>query len=321
MQPPPDESRERVRRTLEQEVAQIDSPETAEAVVRRAERLAGDATEQQKAQEAAAAPDDGATAVERAADETPPRDEAAAVLVTAAAQAVAPTPEAPAVLEAAQQALGTQPALGAQPAAGAPATGRGRDLLKAAVLRRMGPLQALDARLFLAVNGGPHPRAADALANAVTVWCNGGWIWSLGVAVAALGRVPRSRQALAILLPVVAGATWTVEYPIKALFRRQRPFIDVVRALVVGKRPGSWSFPSGHTASSFAAAWVLSTVWPRGAPIFFALASGVGFSRVYVGAHYPGDVSSGALLGMLLAEVLRRVVCGPLRRAARRPGN
>src|SRR5204862_288200 len=85
-------------RTLEQEVAQIDSPETAEAVVRRAERLAGDATEQQKAQEAAADAGSAAAAVERAAAETPPRDEAAAVLVTAAAQAVGPTPEAPATV-------------------------------------------------------------------------------------------------------------------------------------------------------------------------------------------------------------------------------
>src|SRR5262249_52358833 len=133
-----------------------------------------------------------------------------------------------------------------------------------------------------------------------------------GVSVPRRCHVRGSRGALRVVLPSVIGATWLVEHPIKEAFRRRRPFIDVVRALVVGKRPGSWSFPSGHTASSFAAAWVLSTIWPRGAPLFFALASGVGFSRVYVGAHYPGDVSSGALLGMLLAELVRRVVRGLL---------
>ena len=41
-------------------------------------------------------------------------------------------------------------------------------------------------------------------------------------------------------------------------------------------------------------------------PIFFGLASTVGFSRIYVGAHYPGDVFSGATLGMLIAEAIRR---------------
>src|SRR4030095_15579774 len=104
---------------------------------------------------------------------------------------------------------------------------------------------------------------------------------------------------MAVPAPV---ATWLVEYPIKAYFRRRRPFIDVVRALVVGKRPGSWSFPSGHTASSFACAWVLSTYWPRRAPLFFTLASIVGLSRIYVGAHYPGDVLSGAIAGTAIAE-------------------
>ena len=80
-----------------------------------------------------------------------------------------------------------------------------------------------------------------------------------------------------------------------------------MRALVVGKKPGSWSFPSGHTASSFAAAWVLSKRWPRQSPLFFALAALVGTSRTYVGAHYPGDVVSGAGAGMLLSEATYRL--------------
>jgi undecaprenyl-diphosphatase len=88
-------------------------------------------------------------------------------------------------------------------------------------------------------------------------------------------------------------ASWSAEYPVKAYFRRRRPFIDVVRALVVGKEPGSWSFPSGHTCAAFAAAWILGRYWPRTRPIF-GIAATVGYSRVYVGAHYPSDVPTGA---------------------------
>ena len=51
-------------------------------------------------------------------------------------------------------------------------------------------------------------------------------------------------------------------------------------------------------------------VWPRRAPLFFGLAATVGFSRIYVGAHYPGDVLAGATLGMVIAEAIRR----PIRR-------
>jgi membrane-associated phospholipid phosphatase len=126
--------------------------------------------------------------------------------------------------------------------------------------------------------------------------------------VAYLMRVPGSWVAVKRLLPSVVIATWLVEYPIKAFFRRRRPFARIVEALVIGKKPGSWSFPSGHTASSFASAWILATVWPKRAAVFFSLAGTVGFSRIYLGAHYPGDVASGAALGMLLSEMVRRVV-------------
>ncbi len=51
---------------------------------------------------------------------------------------------------------------------------------------------------------------------------------------------------------------------------------------------------------------MLSHYWPRRAPLFFALAGTVGFSRVYVGAHYPGDVSSGALAGLVLSTLFRQ---------------
>jgi undecaprenyl-diphosphatase len=298
--PPPDEG-QRVRRVLEEELARIDSPQAAEAVLRRVERLAAGESEADEAEAAAHAPLSAAASVEQAATTTPPRDEAAAVLVTTAAQAVAPTPEAPEVLEGAQKALGTRPVTRPVP----PEAQRGRDLLKDAVLQQMGPLQRLDARLFLAVNRLPHPRWLDTLANALTVFTTSGGAWLLGVVVAGLLGVPRSRRALVDMVPTVLTATWIVEYPVKAIFRRRRPFIDIVRALVVGKRPGSWSFPSGHTASAFASAWVLSRHWPRRAPLFFALASVVGFSRTYVGAQYPGDVTSGAFAGLVLSVILR----------------
>jgi membrane-associated phospholipid phosphatase len=301
MNTPPDEG-QRVRRVLEDELARIDSPQAAEAVLRRVERLAAGETEVDEAEAAAQAPLSAAATVEQAAQAAPPREEAAAALVTTAAQTVAPTPEAPEVLEGAQKALGTRPVHRPVP----PEAQRGRDLLKEAVLRQMGPLQRLDARLFLAVNCLPHPRWLDAAANLVTVLTTSGGAWMLGVVVAGLLGVPRSRRALVDLVPTVLTTTWIVECPVKAVFRRQRPFIDIVRALVVGKRPGSWSFPSGHTASAFACAWVLSRHWPRRAPLFFSLASTVGFSRTYVGAHYPGDVTSGALAGLGLSILFGR---------------
>jgi undecaprenyl-diphosphatase len=48
-------------------------------------------------------------------------------------------------------------------------------------------------------------------------------------------------------------------------------------------------------------------VWPKARAPLFGLAAIVGLSRIYLGAHYPGDVAFGALLGALLSELTRRV--------------
>ncbi|MBV9577745.1 MAG: phosphatase PAP2 family protein [Chloroflexi bacterium] len=170
----------------------------------------------------------------------------------------------------------------------------------------MGPFQALDAKLYLQVNGQAHPAWLDAACVGLTFVTTGGWIWILATAAASWLGVPRGGAALRAIIPSVTISTWFAEYPVKAYFRRRRPFIDVVRALVVGKEPGSWSFPSGHTCAAFAAAWTLGRIWPGARPVLFGGAGVVGFSRIYVGAHYPGDVLTGALVGMTAAELVRR---------------
>jgi undecaprenyl-diphosphatase len=98
-----------------------------------------------------------------------------------------------------------------------------------------------------------------------------------------------------------------VEHPVKAYFRRRRPFITIIQAIVIGKKPGTWSFPSGHSASAFAGAWLLNHKFERGWRLRYVLASLVAFSRIYLGDHYPGDVSSGSLLGLLFAMFFRKV--------------
>ena len=106
---------------------------------------------------------------------------------------------------------------------------------------------------------------------------------------------------------------------LKAAFDRERPPERYAEPDALVSVPDSGSFPSGHAATSFAAATILSFALPRVAPILVVLAAAVGFSRVYVGVHYPLDIVGGAGLGVLIAIALRLLVRGlpQLRRATR----
>ena len=123
----------------------------------------------------------------------------------------------------------------------------------------------------------------------------GSWV-AAGLALAWLGGTKGRRAGLAVSVASL-GTTYVVQRMIKPVFRRQRPWVgkDV---LVVGIRTTDASFPSGHSASSFAAATTLAAFYPKVSPLVFALAAGVAASRVHLGHHFPSDTAVGGLIGV-----------------------
>jgi undecaprenyl-diphosphatase len=142
--------------------------------------------------------------------------------------------------------------------------------------------------------------------NDVFVWL--GTVDKVGLAWVAIalliGLVGRLGLGSTVLLAVLTGlavfAADSICFGLKDVVERTRPFIahPQIQPLYVVH---SSSFPAGHAATAFAGATLLSYVAPRAAPGFLLLAAAIGFSRVYVGVHYPGDVAAGALIGVAVA--------------------
>jgi len=141
-----------------------------------------------------------------------------------------------------------------------------------------------------------------------------GLVWlALGLALAALRR----RPTLFVLLLAADGVADLVAGGLKRVTHVERPAFRFHEPRPLVHVPRDGSFPSGHTATSFACATVLSALVPRLAPGFYLLALAIGFSRIYVGAHYPLDVVGGAALGVLTALLLLAAVQRRSRRAPR----
>jgi undecaprenyl-diphosphatase len=306
--PTPDEKAkaEPVREALKQAVEKVDTPAKADQVAESLTRKAGDQTtgeveHTEKTEQQAQGGDklsESAAKVEQAAQATkgaPSPEKTSAVINETVHQiAGAEGREREALAQAAQEVL--------NPEQQGAAETRPRRLLRQAFIKRMKPYDALDAQIYLGINHLPHNRALNAFFYTLTVIFKGGLAWYGLLGVMLLARPKRAWPVVRKIAVPLALSSAVVEFPIKTFFRRKRPFITLIQATVIGKKPGSWSFPSGHSAAAFGGAFLFSRQFPRLRWLFYLTAALVAFSRIYLGDHYPGDVLTGTLSGITLSK-------------------
>jgi len=166
-------------------------------------------------------------------------------------------------------------------------------------------LEHYDQQLLLFLNSHHTP-----FWDAVMYTLSGRIIWApLYLAILIYLGYTYRRKFLVILLFVIIAITLSDQisaHVFKNLFQRLRPCHDPVIGgmvhLVKGECGGMYGFVSSHAANSFMVAlFSLMFIRRRWYTIsILAWASAIGYSRIYLGVHYPGDVICGAILGALI---------------------
>lgn len=145
----------------------------------------------------------------------------------------------------------------------------------------------------------------DVLAVQVTHLGDGGVFY---IILAALCLAYKRTRRLGIVLAVSMAFDFLLcNLTVKPLVNRVRPYEAEDITLIVAP-PHDASFPSGHTAISFAFAWVMFLRRERFWKVALMLAVLVGLSRLYLNVHFPSDVVVGAIFGMIAAQFACRIL-------------
>lgn len=149
-----------------------------------------------------------------------------------------------------------------------------------------------------------HSPILDSVMVFITSLGDKGMIWIVIALLLCIWRKTR-RCGISMLVAMLMGLI-IGNGLLKNLVARPRPcWIDPSVPLLIAN-PADYSFPSGHTMSSFEAAvtiWLYNRRWGA---VALVLASLIAFSRMYLFVHYPSDVIAGAIIGVIIAVIVNK---------------
>jgi undecaprenyl-diphosphatase len=158
-----------------------------------------------------------------------------------------------------------------------------------------------DNFILLFIKDNMHGAIMDKIMVMITTLGNAGAVW---IIIAILLMASKNyRIAGFMVLGALILSTILGEGIVKHLIQRVRPSVNIPATNLLIAKPSSYSFPSAHTTSSFAAAGILSRYLKKYTIAFFILAALIAFSRLYLNVHYPTDVLAGVVLGLICSKL------------------
>ncbi|MFF4607648.1 phosphatase PAP2 family protein [Streptomyces sp. NPDC001339] len=121
--------------------------------------------------------------------------------------------------------------------------------------------------------------------------------------------------ALAVLVPIATAVAYLLSEIVKSVVDEERPCRAVAGAaasIVRCPPEGDWSFPSNHSTIAAALAVGIAVAWRAACWLALPVALLTGFSRVFVGVHYPHDVAAGLALGAAVAALTAALLSRPV---------
>lgn len=166
----------------------------------------------------------------------------------------------------------------------------------------MNKIQTLDKKIAFYFPQFYHHKVFSSIIKFIASIGDFGMIW---IAIVLLLMTQKGTRELSIdMLEALLLATLIGQVTIKSIVRRQRPCQRYHLDNLLVPIPNDFSFPSGHTTSSFACATTVLFFHPMIGIIFMIFAVMMGFSRIYLFVHYFSDVIFAALLGTLVGILI-----------------
>ena len=156
----------------------------------------------------------------------------------------------------------------------------------------------------------PHHHFFDLFFSFFSLKGNAIFVWILVIIIASIleekkhpGISKNDKKFIIAFILSFLTTAFLVNYPLKNFFHRPRP-----NQLISTTCPTDFSFPSGHAATAFAAATVLTFFDKKRRFFYSTTAFLIAYSRIYLGCHYFLDVLGGGVIGVIIGKLILKLI-------------